>query len=331
MRVTLVSFAEGEPYASVRSMLNASAAAAGFDAVLLWDMATFLEAPLARRLANELAALQAHAKRPYCDAFKMIAILHAMERGEEGDYVLGADASRHFPYPLRAGSVKKAIERLNSRAPAELRPVSVYGRTQCVGLGLGEAVAEVLANRRHPASAFAPYFARQLPVLGGVIACQLLLANTRRNRLLVREWLGMAVDSPAAFCGHGSEDNFALIALGCKHSLPSVITHPTRQLESGFPSRFTWSALSTQFLLASLESGAFTLVPNACGGPLVRDACKAWLANPASRRSRLADEPKAFFPRGTCVNETRWSLNIRASLEGGTELDTGFVRPCGKA
>jgi hypothetical protein len=71
----------------------------------------------------------------------------------------------------------------------------------------------------------------------------------------VREWLGMALRSPRAFCGHTSEDNFAWVALVCNRSLPAVLNHPTRQLGSS-PSRFTWAPLSFNFLLETLEAGA---------------------------------------------------------------------------
>jgi hypothetical protein len=86
MKVTLVSFAEGEPFASVRSKLNESAAGAGFDAVQLWSMADFLAAPLTRQLWPSMETLRSLQHRPFCDAFKMVALLHAMERSEENDY-----------------------------------------------------------------------------------------------------------------------------------------------------------------------------------------------------------------------------------------------------
>ena len=80
----------------------------------------------------------------------------------------------------------------------------------------------------------------------------------------------MAVHQPRAFCGHPTEDNYALVALACNHSLPAIISHPTLQLETS-PKHFMWAPLSPQFLLESLEAGAFSVVRNGCGGQLVRE------------------------------------------------------------
>lgn len=331
MKVKLLSFAHNEPFASTLALLNASAAHAGFDEVQLWNMDDFLRVPLFAKLRPRLQALQRYAKRPYCDAFKMISLLHAMERSSDGDYLLWCDSSRHFPYPLRGGSVHAAITRLNEGAS---EPRSLYGRINCVG-NWGVPEAEVpITTTSHPASAFAPYFARQKPVLGAIIAAQILLANTRRNRQLVREWLNMAVHQPKAFCGHASEDNFAWIALVCNHSLPSLVNQPTLQLESS-PSHFAWAPLSAPWLLETLEAGAYKLVPNACGGQSVRDACRAWLHDPRSRKLRLRDRPMAFPGSpgsGTCSSDAKFSAAITRALETGAELQMrswiDFTRPC---
>lgn len=85
-------------------MLNASAAAAGFDHALLWGLHDFLdgvrgqrglELALSRESVGRVEQLRQHQKRPYCATFKMVALLHAMQRlSGEGDYVLWADSQR---------------------------------------------------------------------------------------------------------------------------------------------------------------------------------------------------------------------------------------------
>lgn len=241
--------------------------------------------------------------------------------------VMWVDSSRHFPYPLKAGSVHAGIARLNAGATSA-SPRSVYGRINCV-MPKGAAELALPVAPPHPAGAFAPYFASRRPS-HWIVACQLLLANTRFNRRLVREWLGMAVHQPRAFCGHPTEDNYALVALACNHSLPAIISHPTLQLETS-PKHFMWAPLSPQFLLESLEAGAFSVVRNGCGGQLVRDACRSWLHDARSRRLRLTYEPREFFdakvPR-QCTNDTRWAQAIRTAIEAGGETEMDFVGPC---
>ena len=328
MRVKLVSFAEGEPFSTVLRLLNDSSRQAGFDEVQLWSMADFLNSPLVRKHPEAMNRLKRLQHRPYCDAFKMVALLQAMEHSDEGDYVLWIDSSRHFPYALPRGNVHKAIAKLNHGAT---QPRSIYGRTNCVG-NYGVPELEVpIETKSHPASAFANYFRKQRPVLGTIVACHILLANTKFNRRLVREWLEMALRMPEAFCGHHTEDNFAWMALVCNHSLPSIINQPTAQLDSA-PARFTWAPLSPQFLLQTLENGAFRHVPNACGEQKVRDACRSWVYDDTrSRRMTLDYEPQRFYSPeyNTCVsNETKWSAAIRTSLVASTEPNMDFVGPC---
>ena len=104
MRVKLVSFAEGEPFSTVLRLLNDSSRQAGFDGVQLWSMADFLNSPLVRKHPEAMNRLKRLQHRPYCDAFKMVALLQAMEHSDEGDYVLWIDSSRHFPYALPRGN-----------------------------------------------------------------------------------------------------------------------------------------------------------------------------------------------------------------------------------
>lgn len=325
MKVTLVSFAEGEPFASVRQALNASAAAAGFDDVILWGISDFENAPLTRKLWKPMQELRRWQHRPYCDAFKMVALLHAMERSADGDYVLWADSSRHFPYPLRAGSVHAAIARLNRGAKAPRH--SIYGRINCV-MPAGEPELELpVSASSHPAAAFAPYFASQRP-LNWIVASQMLLVNSHFNRRLLHEWLDMAMRMPQAFCGHGTEDNYAFMALACNHTLSSIISQPVLQLDSQ-PDRFTFSVLSLNYFLATLEAGAFLTVTNGCGGQHVRHRCRDWLQDRRSTLLRLEEAPQAFEPEhGLCTNTSRWSQGIRAALETGSDLQVDYVHPC---
>ena len=145
-------------------MLNASAAAAGFDHALLWGLHDFLdgvrgqrglELALSRESVGRVEQLRQHQKRPYCATFKMVALLHAMQRlSGEGDYVLWADSQRSsqlaaLPAPA-AGNIHSRRHRDELNEGARDAPRSIYGRISCVRGWAIQELAVPIRNAAHP-------------------------------------------------------------------------------------------------------------------------------------------------------------------------------------
>ena len=137
-RCTLVSVGIGHPFEERLDELRASAAAAGFDRVILWREADFLSDPVLdtlidgrhtfrdvftgvlRRERFDPAALKlTKSFRPYCAAFKMVALWRALQQSEPGDYVVWVDASRYFKdVTLQPSLLRPAIDVLRgARGP----------------------------------------------------------------------------------------------------------------------------------------------------------------------------------------------------------------------
>merc|ERR1719210_2490608 len=119
---TLVSVGIGEKYEAPLYSLRASAKQVGFAYTRLWtqkhvedDMLTYgdFEAFNGLWMAGRKAALDR--QRPYCAAFKAMALWKAMVHAREGEYVAWADASKMHSAVLRH-SVRDAIAVLLGRS-----------------------------------------------------------------------------------------------------------------------------------------------------------------------------------------------------------------------
>lgn len=123
---TLVSVGIGEPYESSLQHLSRTASPSGFNRTLLWTRKAFMSDPLSQKYSEELGALDAaarskrkHPYRPFCAAFKPIALLRAMMESSDGDYVMWADSSKyHVNQTVGRANVHEAIARLRGLVPS---------------------------------------------------------------------------------------------------------------------------------------------------------------------------------------------------------------------
>ena len=285
---TLVSVAMGEPYESSLQHLSRTAAAAGFNRTLLWTRKAFLSDPLAQRHAEELAALDAaarskrkHPYRPFCAAFKPIALWRAMLESNEGDYVLWADSSKyHVNQTIGRVHVHDAIARLKGHLPHRelLRPSGArrprhraaaassrwratpwfrsYSSSGWPSRALGSAYGMITCspldcendlytwNQRKTAVNLATIhgFLDLIPNVSAflkrphVLNTNILLENTPQNRLLVWDWLAMALAKPGPFCNSHVQDQAAFSILILNRSLPLI--NPCVYLHIGGPGQY---------------------------------------------------------------------------------------------
>jgi len=257
-RTILVSVGINQPYEGNLIGLRKAAQAIGFDRVMLWDEAQFLHDKLTRKHLSKFLELNHSTSesilckswgkwcRPYCAAFKPVALLRAMSEAQLGDYVLWADASRYSNYSStlqeRNGTLNivSAVEGLRASAIRFNQPASMYGSATCSCAGRcasNGAYAEPAVNLVWP---FAPWndqfecsifqdfnishassFIRDLWFTNAHI----LLENTIFNRMLLLEWLSLALQNPSAFCRSHPQDQSAWSIVASRHRLPLVAFH----------------------------------------------------------------------------------------------------------
>ena len=137
-RATLVSVAIGADFERKLQALGASARLGGFDDTLLWSSERdiladeVLSTPLGRQHTfrdvfetslrggrfDARASKITRSVRPFCAAFKMVALWRALQQSREGDYVMWADASRyHANVTLETGLLRRAIDVLSGASP----------------------------------------------------------------------------------------------------------------------------------------------------------------------------------------------------------------------
>ena len=93
-------------YATRLKQLDRSARAAGFEETLLIDRReAILDDPLFQRFGGTALAQRLKRGRPFCDAFKPVALWRALMQSREGDYAMWADARacnpmRHSLQPM---------------------------------------------------------------------------------------------------------------------------------------------------------------------------------------------------------------------------------------
>lgn len=313
-RCTLVSVAIGDAFESKLATLRISAHMAGFDAVLLWRQEDVLSDPVMStafglstyrksfdRLRNERFAPEAgrytKSIRPWCAAFKMVALWRALQLSAAGDYVMWADASRYHNVSFQPGGrLAAAMDLLRGRrtrrnAPAHvaarwrespwwkrrsrageweaLAVGSAYGLLTCSGWdcetdlytwnGQMQAINEVTR------AGFADLVSGDLMQRPLVLNSNLLLENTPSNRLLVWDWLGMAVARPHAFCSSHVQDQAAFTILALNRSLPLINVCPYLNLPSKRayePQKCVKHTKNSNAFLDLLARGAYEVVPS---------------------------------------------------------------------
>jgi hypothetical protein len=237
---------------------------------LLWTLKEFLADELTRRNAGSFTRLNGMGGRPFCAAFKPVAILRAFSL--DTDYVLWTDSSRHVPEGLQGLDIHLAIRHLNARALLNgvAIPASVYGRLRCDYVGKG----------------------------GVIPNSQLLLASTPFNNALVNVWMSVAFEAPTAFCrGHYIQDNAMWLIL-IEMLEQRVIVDSIRK-----PSQWhVFPSVSIRFLLESLMNNWFEFASHDW------KECLAWLACPTSQYHNFTCLPSppgfkngGFGWKGTCA------------------------------
>ena len=246
--VTLASVGFGQaPYVRARERFRRHAADGAFNSTVVWGESGVREDPLAAdpAFAAQFEALgRNRQRRPFCAAFKPLAIWRALERGCDGDYVLWADSSPRHPRQAlnwTAGggpAVRGAI--------AALRGASAFGQVHCASRcelgheeffdstrrmpGLGALVSERTSDGFVDLMRPNASVALRRPHL---LAANMLLRNEPINRLLVWDWLMMALARPSAFCGSHTQDQAAFTILAHNRTLPLVSFCAHRSEEEG--------------------------------------------------------------------------------------------------
>ena len=280
-RSTLVSVAIGAEFERKLEALRASAFSAGFDDVLLWREHQFLADPVLRTplvgspagatFRDVFVGVLRHERfdpraqkitksiRPYCAAFKMVALWRALQQSEHGDYVMWADSSRYFAnVTLAPGLLRRAVDLLRGAVPRPTRPShvaarwrasswydgrlktgdwasvavgSAFGLLTCSGwdcetdLYTWNGLQQVISDRTRAAYSelIGASDLLQRPL---VLNSNILLRNAPSTRLLVWDWLGMAVARPAGFCSSHVQDQVARARIHPQTSLPPAPFSP---------------------------------------------------------------------------------------------------------
>jgi len=239
--IKLVSVGIDEPYESTLNQLRAVAANIGFSSTQLWRRQELYQDPFFvdnRHAFDELSFKKSlickkfhRLCRPFCMAIKAIALLRAMTSIAEGDYVMWTDASRHINYSsadLRDLNACAAVEHLQNR-----RAQSMYGMVECTDLkpACDQDLCEINSDGIPPLVEEATIwgFRHMIPDVPRfmnsqhILTANLLLQNTRYNRMLVQSWLNMALQHPQAFCASSwTQDQAAWTILAFNLSLPLV-------------------------------------------------------------------------------------------------------------
>lgn len=206
---------------------------------------------------------QGFAHRPFCAAVKPVALWRAMMDSREDDWVVWADASRYYNGTSFGADVHSVIRKLDSAGPAwksiqhksdwqpaypcngsltdapRKRVEGVFGVLQDqpppeLGGGMRPVRANLLPNEAgvhqlNSSSALNTFEAfaelRPPPVASfpRLQSTNIILRNTQATRLMVWDWLMMAVQKPDGFCSeYLGQDQTALAMLVANRSWPTV-------------------------------------------------------------------------------------------------------------
>jgi len=254
VRVTLVSVGIDEPYESSLEAIEAFAPLLGYHNMLLWRESDFLDDPITKKHSATFKFLNVGTNqsiicstwkrfcRPYCAAFKPVALIRSLLQPSKVDYVMWVDASKYSNYSLTLQklasfhvSIQIAVSKLQVGYPFH-GPPSMYGaahcehnHTLCQSNG-----AYMQPNRRlHPGwgpwldqfewSALQAFKISDPCELSNDLWLEnphLLLANTAFNFVLLQRWLSMALRTPKAFCRSHPQDQAAWAILVSHQRLP---------------------------------------------------------------------------------------------------------------
>ena len=297
----LCSYGDRRPFNETLARLRVSGTRAGFDQTLLWTRQELVRDPLFMRHASAFEKLE-HAMigRPWCQYFKPLMLLRAMELAPEGDYVAWVDASRYVKDPLANSDVAAAIRGLkaaastSSRAPidenstwarmcpsasAALRPsssrtASAIGILHCAddcSFNSGSLCTENDSQGKMTAQTLEGFAAASGPApldsallrQPHLLATNMLLENSAANRDLMAAWLQMAVDSPFGTCGSHVPEQMTLTLLVAKRSLPVVNLCPYMSHRYRPPYDTCYrQTKSASMLLRALAGRAFSVLPS---------------------------------------------------------------------
>ena len=228
--------------------------------------------------------------RPFCAAFKPVIMWRALVTSSPGDYVLWADASQYTRNVTLLGGLQQAIALLTGRTPrppppnvtgrrwqqtpwfkahardgwTNLAVRSVYGLLTCSAWdcaadlytwnGQDKAIEGVtLTDYADFIDASDALMQRPL-----ILNSNILLENTHDNRLLVWDWLHMAVRRPEGFCWSHPQDQSAWTILVLNRSLPLVNVCPYRHGKGAVTC--VNKQKNTNELIDTLQRGAFEVV-----------------------------------------------------------------------
>ena len=279
VHVTLVSVGLGTlVYTKPLQRYNKKSVRQLFNRTLLWGAKELSRDPI---FAQQLRASIAHSRsnvssrRPYCAAFKPLVLWRALQQACEGDYVLWADSSAHFP--------KQALEWIEGSRRLHIHGLvqslaargieSVYGQVHCpfdcggheASIGPRGDERRYGVKRANPPPMVSPITAGEYSELGyhwnartapHVMNTYILLRNRVVNRLLMWDWLQMAIAKPTAFCDSPPQDQSAWTILVHNRSLPlvSMCAHRARVRENCYH-----DLKNINEFLAHLRNGTFSV------------------------------------------------------------------------
>jgi len=190
--------------------------------------------------------------RPYCAAFKPVALLRANQQARDGDYLMWADSSRYANYSLLLWqmlssniNVLDAVTQLSVDYNFQGSP-SMYGVAHCYhdDNSLCESNGAYAQPSRNLELGSGPWLDQfELSALlefNNRNACailndlwvenpHLILEKNTFNHALLLQWLSLAMKNPRAFCRSHSQDQAAWSIIVSEHQLPILaFTDPYR-------------------------------------------------------------------------------------------------------
>ena len=238
--VTLVTFADGARFTRSQRALESLVGHYGVSRILSFNFSSFkrdaqylLHVEAFERLQNQ--SRRVREKRPYCTAFKPLALLSALLNTDDGQWVLWTDSSQ-----WNTPSLNHSL--LDAAAALEERNVDgAWGTLHCEIHGIGARAKGHPRNSWLPAVSGASRYALVSPealdtylpppvdqaakkkalAAEHMLATHIFVRSTPANRDIARRWLAMALDHPSAFC-NCNQDQAALSLLVYNEHLPRV-------------------------------------------------------------------------------------------------------------
>ena len=238
--VTLVSYADGARFVRSQRRLEALVGSHGVERVISWNASSLQRATIFQQHASAFAMLhnlsrRVREHRPYCMAFKPLALLITLNEVTDGTWVLWSDSSQ-WNLPSLNHSVIDAAAALD-----EQRVDAAWGTQHCEIRGTGAKGKGHPRNSWRPAIKNAHRFAlvspealnaylpnptdqaarRRALAATHVLATNVFVKATATNRAIAAKWLSMATNHPHAFCAC-NQDQAALSLLVYNERLPRI-------------------------------------------------------------------------------------------------------------